>query len=79
MLRQPHDGYTILVASFIPSLSTAILSGIADYSVDDFSFINFQWFDEELIALNRDSQYRDLADAARGDPNPTEDCKSVGQ
>jgi tripartite-type tricarboxylate transporter receptor subunit TctC len=60
LLDQPHDGYTMLASGFSPYLTNTILEGNADYTIDDFAYLNFQWFDEDLIAVNRDSVYRDL-------------------
>jgi tripartite-type tricarboxylate transporter receptor subunit TctC len=60
LLDQPHDGYTMLASGFSPYLTNTILEGNADYTIDDFAYLNFQWFDEDLIAVNRDSEYRDL-------------------
>jgi putative tricarboxylic transport membrane protein len=60
MLDQPHDGYTVLASGFSPYLSNTILEGNADYTIDDFAYLNFQWFDEDLIALNKDSEYTSL-------------------
>ena len=62
VLDQPHDGYTLLATGFSPYLSNTILEGNAAYTIDDFAYLNFQWFDEDLIALNKDSEYRDLPD-----------------
>ena len=60
LLEQPHDGYTMLASGFSPYLTNTILEGNADYTIDDFAYLNFQWFDEDLIAVNRDSEFRDL-------------------
>lgn len=60
MLNQPHDGYTVFASGFSPYLSNTILEGNADYTIEDFAYLNFQWFDEDLIALNRDSDYMSL-------------------
>ncbi len=71
VLDRPHDGYTIFASAFSPYLSNTILEGNADYTIDDFSYINFQWFDEDLIALSNDSKYKSLAellDAIRNNP-----------
>ncbi|MEM6808934.1 MAG: tripartite tricarboxylate transporter substrate binding protein [Pseudomonadota bacterium] len=62
VLDQPHDGYTVFASGFSPYLSNTILEGNADYTIDDFAYVNFQWFDEDLIALNKDSEYESLAD-----------------
>lgn len=60
MLDQPHDGYTVFASGFSPYLSNTILEGNADYTIEDFAYLNFQWFDVELIALNKDSEYTSL-------------------
>ena len=60
VLEQAHDGYTVFATGFSPYLSNTILEGNADYTIDDFAYINFQWFDEDLIALNKDSEYAGL-------------------
>lgn len=62
VLDQPHDGYTVFASGFSPYLSNTILEGNADYTIEDFAYLNFQWFDEDLIALNRDSEYESLPD-----------------
>lgn len=71
VLDRPHDGYTIFASAFSPYLSNTILEGNADYSIDDFSYINFQWFDEDLIALSNASEYKslqELLEAIRNNP-----------
>jgi putative tricarboxylic transport membrane protein len=60
MLDQPHDGYTVFATGFSPYLSNTILEGNADYTIDDFAYLNFQWFDEDLIAVNKNSEYTSL-------------------
>ena len=60
VLQQPHDGYTVFASGFSPYLSNTILEGNAEYTIDDFAYLNFQWFDEDLIALTRDSEYTSL-------------------
>ena len=70
-LTRPDDGYTILASGFSPYLINTVLNGSADYGIEDFAYLNFQWFDEDLIALNRDAPYRDLAElleAIRNNP-----------
>ena len=62
VLNQPHDGYTIYASGFSPYLSNTILEGNADFTIEDFAYINFQWYDEDIIALNKDSKYKDLPD-----------------
>jgi putative tricarboxylic transport membrane protein len=60
VLDQPHDGYTVLASGFSPYLSNTILEGNAEYTIDDFAYLNFQWFDEDLIAVNADTPYKTL-------------------
>ena len=50
VLNVPDDGYTVYASTFAPYLTNSILTGDAEFSVDDFSYINFQWFDLDLIA-----------------------------
>jgi len=71
VLAQPHDGYTVFASGFSPYLSNTILEGNADYTVDDFAYLNFQWFDEDLVALNKDTRYGslpELLDVIRKEP-----------
>ncbi|SES23667.1 Tripartite-type tricarboxylate transporter, receptor component TctC [Vreelandella subterranea] len=60
ILSRPDDGYTVYASTFAPYLSNTILTGGAQYGIEDFSFINFQWFDLDLIAANKDSGFEDL-------------------
>lgn len=60
ILSRPDDGYTLYASTFAPYLTNTILTGGAEYAIDDFSFINFQWFDLDLIAANKDSGFEDL-------------------
>ncbi|MCH8136568.1 MAG: tripartite tricarboxylate transporter substrate binding protein [Proteobacteria bacterium] len=60
VLNQAHDGYTIYASGFSPYLSNTILEGNADFTIEDFAYLNFQWYDEDIIALNKDSKYKDL-------------------
>lgn len=60
VLDQPHDGYTIYASGFSPYLTNTILEGNADFTIDDFAYLNFQWFDEDIIALYKGSAFRSL-------------------
>jgi tripartite-type tricarboxylate transporter receptor subunit TctC len=60
ILSQPDDGYTVYASTFAPYLTNTILNGGAEYEIDDFSYINLQWFDMDLIAANKDSGYEEL-------------------
>ena len=61
LLSRPHDGYTVLASGFSPYLINTILDGSADFTIEDFAYLNFQWFDEDLLALSRRSRYPDFA------------------
>lgn len=61
VLNRPDDGYTVFASTFAPYLPNTILKGNASYTINDFSYMNFQWFDFELIAVNKDTPYQDLA------------------
>lgn len=60
VLARPDDGYTIFASTFSPYLTNTIIEGNAEYTINDFSYMNFQWFDEELIALSKRSKYKSL-------------------
>nr|WP_163501154.1 tripartite tricarboxylate transporter substrate binding protein [Halomonas socia] len=61
VLNAPDDGYTIYASTFAPYLTNTVLVGGASYNVEDFSYINLQNFDKDLIVANSDSGYSDLA------------------
>jgi tripartite-type tricarboxylate transporter receptor subunit TctC len=60
VLSREHNGYTIFASGFNPYLTNTVLEGNADYTMEDFSYLNFQWFDEDLIAVYKDSKYQSL-------------------
>jgi tripartite-type tricarboxylate transporter receptor subunit TctC len=60
VLDQPDDGYTVFASSFSPYLSNTILEGNAEYTIEDFAYLNFQWFDEDLLAVNAESRFTSL-------------------
>lgn len=62
VLRAPADGYTVFASTFAPYMSNTIIHGGAKYKIDDFAFINAQWFDFDLIATHRDKPYKSLAE-----------------
>lgn len=71
ILSQPDDGYTVYASTFAPYMTNTILNGGAEYEVEDFDFINFQWFDLDLIAANKDTEFQDLPtllEAIRNNP-----------
>ncbi len=55
-LKQPQDGYAILSSTFAPYMPNSIISGKANYKIEDFDFINLQWFDYDLIAVHETSK-----------------------
>lgn len=59
VLRRPHDGYTIY-ATGSPYIANTIIQGNADFTIDDFAYINMQWFDEDLFALSKRSKYKNM-------------------
>lgn len=60
VLSQPSDGYTVFVSSFSPYLVNTIVSGKAKYTLDDFQFINLQWFDFDLFLVNKNSKIKSI-------------------
>jgi len=60
VLGAPDDGYTLLGTALSPYLGTSILVGGAQYEMEDFAFINAQWTDWDLIAVNKDSPFKTL-------------------
>lgn len=62
VLKAPADGYTVYASTFAPYMSNTIIHGGAKYKIDDFAFINAQWFDFDLIATHKDKPYKSLAE-----------------
>lgn len=62
VLSQPADGYTLLATAVSPYLANSIVHTGADYSLEDFSFINGQWSDWDLIAVNKDREFKTLGE-----------------
>lgn len=59
-MGMPKDGSTFLFTSIHPYISSAILNKDADYDLDDFAFINGQWTDRDLFALNAELPFETL-------------------
>lgn len=55
-LKKEQDGYAILSSTFSPYIPNSIISGKANYKIEDFDFINLQWFDYDLIAVHQESK-----------------------
>ena len=71
MLTQPADGYTLLAHSISPYIANSIIHAGADYTLDDFAFINGQWTDFDIIAVNKDRPFQTLEEfieAVRANP-----------
>ncbi|AJE48427.1 tripartite tricarboxylate transporter substrate binding protein [Celeribacter indicus] len=60
--QMPTDGSYFLASSIHPYITNAILRFDADYTLDDFAFINGQWNDYDLFAVNADTPYTTLAE-----------------
>ncbi|MCG8542852.1 MAG: tripartite tricarboxylate transporter substrate binding protein [Alphaproteobacteria bacterium] len=62
VLSQPADGNTVFFSAISPYLGTSVLLGNAKYTLDDFAFVNGQWTDWDLIAANKNTPYKTLAE-----------------
>lgn len=62
VLSQPADGYSLLATAISPYLANSIIHTDASYSLDDFAFVNGQWSDWDVIALNKDREFQTLAE-----------------
>lgn len=60
MLAQGDDGHTILATAISPYLANTIVHTGANYDIDDFAFVNGQWFDYDLVAIHKDRPFQDL-------------------
>ncbi|TDE34645.1 Bug family tripartite tricarboxylate transporter substrate binding protein [Antarcticimicrobium sediminis] len=59
-LSQPTDGSFFLATAIHPYISNAILEFQPDYDLGDFAFINGQWTDVDLFAINKDLPFATL-------------------
>ncbi|MVW77689.1 Bug family tripartite tricarboxylate transporter substrate binding protein [Bordetella sp. 02P26C-1] len=60
VLAQGDDGHTMLSTSLSPYLANSIVHTNASYKLDDFGFVNAQWSDYDLIAVNNDRPFKTL-------------------
>lgn len=60
ILEEGNKGYTIFASTFAPYLANTILTKQAKYKIDDFSMINLQWFDTDIIVVNKHSKTKNL-------------------
>jgi putative tricarboxylic transport membrane protein len=78
VLSQPADGYTLLATAISPYLANSIIHTGATYTLDDFAFINGQWSDWDVIALNKDREFQTLAEFMKSvQANPRQHSASV--
>lgn len=59
-LQQPDDGYTILGSVAFPYIPVNSLTQGADFTIDDFSFINLPRLDYTLVATAPDKPYETM-------------------
>ncbi|MDD3343886.1 MAG: tripartite tricarboxylate transporter substrate binding protein [Sulfurospirillaceae bacterium] len=62
VLKQPADGYTIFATTFTPYLANTILMEGATYHIEDFDYINIQWYDNDIVAVNNESPFHSLTE-----------------
>jgi putative tricarboxylic transport membrane protein len=70
-LNQPADGSSFLATAIHPYMSNAILEFKPNYSLEDFAFVNGQWTDVDLFAVNKDLPFETLQEfmqAAEDEP-----------
>lgn len=77
VLKKPADGYTVFASTFAPYLANTILSGNAKYKMTDFDFLNIQWFDFELFALNKNSKYNSMMEVIEAIKNKPKTVKAA--
>lgn len=70
-MNMPKDGSFFLFTSIHPYISSAILNKNASYTLEDFAFVNGQWTDTDLFALNAKLPFKTLdefMDAVKKEP-----------
>lgn len=77
ILAKPADGYTIFASTFAPYLANTILSGGAKYKIEDFDFINLQWYDYDLIAVNNKTKFKSLPEVLDAIKNKPKTVKAA--
>lgn len=60
ILKEPHDGYKVFCSTFSPYLINLIISEKAGFSLNDFVIINLQWFEQDFIAVKKDSKFNSV-------------------
>ena len=77
VLKKPADGYTIFGSTFTPYLANTILTGGAKYKIEDFDYINIQWYDYELVAVNKKTGYKTLVEVLNDIKNNPKKVKAA--
>lgn len=70
-LQQPADGYTFMVSPASPYLCNNISQQHANFTLNDFAFLNAQWVDTTGIFVPKNSKYQtaaQLIDAIKANP-----------
>jgi putative tricarboxylic transport membrane protein len=68
--QQPADGNTLLLMQATPYLANAILVGGAPVKWEDFGFLNAQWNDYAIVAVNKESPYESFEDLVNAMKEP---------
>src|SRR5579872_7613242 len=71
LLQQPADGYTVMMTPATPYIPINIIITHANFTLDDFTFVNAQWTDYSSLIVNKDRPWRtakELIDAIRANP-----------
>lgn len=77
VIKKPADGYTVFGSTFTPYLANTILSGGAKYKIDDLDYLNIQWYDYELVAVNSKSGYKTLTEVLEDIKNNPKKVKAA--
>jgi len=62
VMKQKHDGYTVLASTFAPYLPHIVLQYDVPYDLEDFELINLQWFEFDMIAVHKNSKVNTLVE-----------------
>jgi len=77
VLKKPADGYTVFASTFTPYLANTILSGGAKYKISDFDYLNIQWYDYDLIAVNNKTKFKSLPEVLNEIKNKPKTVKAA--
>ena len=62
LLRQPADGYTVMLTPATPFIPINILVTHAKYRLADFTFVNAQWTDYTALLVAKDRPWKTCAE-----------------